>query len=69
MENSITKLEKFNIKSLSKKTYIKQKAYLIALKEKNATKAKQLVVDDLKKYPQEAKDLILEKIDYLANKK
>ena len=69
MENSITKLEKFNIKSLSKKTYIKQKAYFIALKEKNATKAKQLVVDDLKKYPQEAKDLILEKIDYLANKK
>ncbi len=68
MEDCILKLEKFNGKTLSKKTYTKQKAYFIALKEKNATKAKQLIIDDLNKYPQEAKDLILEKIDYLANK-
>lgn len=68
MKDAIEKLESFNnIKSISEKTYIKQKAYYIAIAEQNSTKAKQLIYDELKNYPQESKDLILSKIDQFVS--
>ena len=66
MEDSILKLEDFKNRLLSKKTYIKQKAYFIALKEKNSVKARELIFDELKNYPTEARELINEKLENLS---
>lgn len=68
MKEAINSLENFEGKTISERTYLKQKAYLIALSEKDIVKAKQLINDELKNYPQEAKDLIFAKIDSLCEK-
>lgn len=62
MEETITSLDNFGHKGgISKRTYIKQKAYLIALKG-NLDEAIDLVNAELKNYPQEARDSILQKL-------
>jgi len=66
MQEAITELESF--RNIEPKTYNKQKSYLIALEEQNSIKAKELIIDDLNNYPDEAKKQILEKIDKLSNK-
>ncbi|OCL81891.1 toll/interleukin-1 receptor domain-containing protein [Arcobacter porcinus] len=66
MENSIFELEQFNHGKLPETIYIKQKAYLIALKEKNSVKARELIFNELKNYPKEARDLINDKLENLS---
>ena len=65
MKKSTDDLDKFNT-TISKRIYRKQQAYFIAISTKNSTKAKQLIHDDLKNYPEEAKESILNNLDYLA---
>ncbi len=65
MKNAIRLLDSIH-ENISKRTYIKQKAYLLAIEEHSDVKAKQLINDELKNYPQELKDLINEKIDKLS---
>ena len=69
MENAITLLENFQGKQISKRTYLKQKAYLISLRDGDSVKAKQLINNELKNYPQEAKNFIFEKLDFLSSQK
>lgn len=68
MEEAIESLEHFKGMPISKRTYLKQKAYLIAIRDRDSVKAKQLINDELKNYPQEAKNQIFEKLDFLSNK-
>jgi len=67
MEEAIESLENFKGMPISKRTYLKQKAYLIAIRDRDSVKAKQLINDELKNYPEEAKNLIFEKLDSLSN--
>lgn len=66
MEDSILKLEQFNNGKLPETIYIKQKAYLIALKEKNSVKARELISNELKNYPSESRELINDKLENLS---
>lgn len=68
MEEAIEALENYNVKTISERTYIKQKAYLIALRDGDIVKAKQLIHDELKNYTQDSKDYILAKLDSLKEK-
>ena len=66
MEDSILKLEQFNNGKLPETIYIKQKAYLIALREKNSVKARELIFNELKNYPSESRELINDKLESLS---
>lgn len=68
MQEAINLLEHFEGKTISERTYLKQKAYLIAIRDKDNVKAKQLIHDELRNYPQESKELIFAKIDSLCDK-
>ncbi|RXK10676.1 toll/interleukin-1 receptor domain-containing protein [Halarcobacter bivalviorum] len=68
MKEAIFSLEEFNLNgTISLRTYIKQKAYLLA-SEGDLSSAIALVNKELKSYPDESKDFILQKLNKLSNK-
>jgi len=66
MKEALDELEKFN-KRISSRTFIKQKAYFTAISG-NSVKAKQIINDELKNYPEEARNFILNNLDKLSKK-
>lgn len=66
MEEAINDLE--NHPTHSNKIIAKQKAYLIAIRDKDAVAAKQHINIELSNYPEDSKNLIFERIDKFSEK-